>query len=70
MDFATTRFFRIVFAITGALVGGAAGYRYLSTFPMLGPTSSAIIGTIVGIIVGWNAVDLIKGRTTKHHYKG
>ena len=61
MDFGTVRYLRFVFAITGALVGSAAGYRYLSAFPILGP----IGGAVVGAIVGWNAVDLIKGRAHK-----
>ena len=61
MDFGTVRFLRIVFAITGALVGSAAGYQYLSAFPILGP----IAGGVVGAVIGWNAVDLIKGRAHK-----
>lgn len=61
MDFATVRFLRVIFAIAGAFVGAAAGYRYLGGFPLLGP----IGGAVVGAIVGWNAVDLIKGRAHK-----
>ena len=61
MDFATVRFFRIVFAVTGALVGAAAGYRYVGGFPILGPAG----GALVGAMIGWNAVDLIKGRAHK-----
>jgi len=61
MDFATVRFLRVIFAASGMMVGAAAGYRYLSGFPLLGP----IGGGIVGAIVGWNAVDLIKGRAHK-----
>ena len=61
MDFATVRFLRIVFAITGTLIGAAAGYRYLSGFAVLGPAG----GAVVGAIVGWNMVDLIKGRAHK-----
>ena len=61
MDFATVRFLRIVFAVTGALIGAAAGYRYLAMFPLLGPVG----GAAVGAVVGWNAVDLIKGRAHK-----
>jgi divalent metal cation (Fe/Co/Zn/Cd) transporter len=61
MDFATVRFMRVVFAVTGALVGAAAGYRYLPGFPVLGPAG----GVVVGAIAGWNAVDLIKGRAHK-----
>lgn len=61
MDFATVRFLRIVFAITGSLIGAAAGYRYLSGFPIFGP----IGGAVVGAFIGWNTVDLIKGRAHK-----
>jgi hypothetical protein len=61
MDFATVRFLRIVFAVTGALIGGAGGFRYLAGFPVI----ASIGGGIVGAIVGWNAVDLIKGRAHK-----
>ena len=61
MDFATVRFFRIVFAVTGALIGAATGYRYLSGFQILGPAG----GAVVGAIIGWNTVDLIKGRAHK-----
>jgi len=61
MDFATVRFFRIVFAITGALVGAAAGHRYFGGFPIFGPVG----GAVVGAIIGWNTVDLIKGRAHK-----
>jgi hypothetical protein len=61
MDFATVRFLRIVFAVTGGLVGAAAGYQYVTSFPILGPVGGAVIGAIVG----WNFVDLIKGRAHK-----
>jgi divalent metal cation (Fe/Co/Zn/Cd) transporter len=61
MDFATVRFLRVVFAACGAVMGAAVGFRYLGGFPLLGP----IGGGIVGAIVGWNAVDLIKGRAHK-----
>lgn len=61
MDFGTVRFLRIVFAVAGALVGAAAGFRYLSAFPIFGPAG----GAVVGAVVGWNAVDLIKGRAHK-----
>lgn len=61
MDFATVRFLRVVFAITGALIGAAAGYRYLGGFPILGTAG----GAVVGAIVGWNTVDVIKGRAHK-----
>ena len=61
MDFATVRFLRVVFAITGALIGAAAGYRYLVGFPILAPAG----GAVVGAIIGWNTIDLIKGRAHK-----
>jgi uncharacterized membrane protein YeaQ/YmgE (transglycosylase-associated protein family) len=61
MDFATVRFLRVVFGITGALVGAAAGYRYLGGFQIFGP----IAGAVVGAVVGWNMIDLIKGRAHK-----
>jgi divalent metal cation (Fe/Co/Zn/Cd) transporter len=61
MDFATVRFLRIVFAVTAGLVGAAAGYQYVTGFPVLGPVGGAVIGAVVG----WNAVDLIKGRAHK-----
>jgi len=61
MDFATVRFLRIVFAVTGGLVGAAAGYRYVSAFPIMGP----VAGVVVGAFIGWHAVDLIKGRAHK-----
>ena len=61
MDFATVRFLRIVFAVTGALMGAAAGYRYVGGFPILGPAG----GAVVGAVIGWNSVDLIKGRAHK-----
>lgn len=61
MDFATVRFLRVVFAVTGALICAAAGYRYVGAFPTLGPA----VGAIVGAFLGWHAVDLIKGRAHK-----
>jgi divalent metal cation (Fe/Co/Zn/Cd) transporter len=61
MDFAIVRFLRVVFAVTGALVGAAAGYRYLGGFPVFGP----VVGALIGAVVGWNAVDIIKGRAHK-----
>jgi hypothetical protein len=61
MDFATVRFLRVVFAIAGGLIGAAAGYRYLTAFPLLAP----IGGAVVGAFIGWNTVDLIKGRAHK-----
>ena len=61
MDFGTIRFLRIVFAVTGALIGAAAGYRYVPVFPLVAPA----VGAVVGGVIGWNSVDLIKGRAHK-----
>jgi hypothetical protein len=61
MDFATVRFLRLVFGVVGALVGAAAGFRYVGQFPMLGTLGGAVLGAAIG----WNAVDLIKGRAHK-----
>lgn len=58
MDFETVRQLRILFGIIGACVGGAAGISYFET-------TGGLIGLVVGALVGWNAVDLIKGRTQK-----
>jgi hypothetical protein len=58
MDFETVRFLRIVFAIIGFFVGGAAGIKDFGT-------TGALIGGVIGAIVGWNLPDLFKGRTQK-----
>jgi len=58
MDFETVRQLRVLFAIVGAFVGGAAGAGYFGS-------TGGLIGLAVGALVGWNAVDLIKGRTQK-----
>ena len=58
MDFETVRQLRILFAIIGACVGGALGISYFDS-------TGGYIGLAVGAVVGWNAVDLIKGRTQK-----
>jgi len=58
MDFETVRYMRILFAIVFAAVGGAGGARY---FGLVG----GIGGAIIGAFVGWNAVDLVKGRAHK-----
>jgi hypothetical protein len=66
MDFETVRFLRIIFAVIFAVVGGAAGVKY---GPMLLGEQTQIIGplagTVLGAIVGWNLVDLVKGRAHK-----
>jgi hypothetical protein len=67
MDFETVRFLRVIFAVVFAVVGGAAGMKYLPLLigpqqsPLLGPA----VGAVVGALVGWNAVDLVKGRAHK-----
>lgn len=58
MDFETVRFMRILFAFVGAAIGAAAGFKY---FGMTG----AIGGVVIGAIIGWNTVDLFKGRAHK-----
>ena len=58
MDFETVKQLRILFAIIGAVVGAAAGFRYFES-------TGVLVGIAIGAIVGWNAVDLIKGRTQK-----
>ena len=58
MDFETVRFMRVLFAIVFAAVGGAGGIKYFGI-------GGAIAGVILGAIVGWNAVDLVKGRAHK-----
>ncbi len=66
MDFETVRFLRVVFAAIFGVVGGAAGIKYGSLLlgsagGLLGP----IIGILIGGVIGWNAVDLVKGRPHK-----
>jgi membrane associated rhomboid family serine protease len=58
MDFETVRFFRIVFAVVGFCIGGAAGIKYYGA-------TGGLIGGVIGAIVGWNTPDLFKGRTQK-----
>jgi membrane associated rhomboid family serine protease len=58
MDFETVRFLRIVFAVVGFCIGGAAGIKYYGA-------TGGLIGGVVGGIVGWNTPDLFKGRTQK-----
>jgi hypothetical protein len=66
MDFETVRFLRIIFAVIFAIVGGAAGVKYGPILlgehtQLVGP----LVGTVLGAIVGWNLVDLVKGRAHK-----
>jgi uncharacterized membrane protein len=58
MDFETVRFLRIIFAVVGFFVGGAAGIKYYGT-------TGGLIGGVIGAIVGWNTPDLFKGRAHK-----
>jgi hypothetical protein len=58
MDFETVRYLRWVFAVVGFCIGGAAGIKNYGT-------TGALIGGVVGAIIGWNVPDLFKGRTQK-----
>ena len=58
MDFETVKFMRVLFAIIFGAVVGAGGYKY---FGVIG----AVAGVIIGVILGWNTVDLVKGRAHK-----
>jgi uncharacterized membrane protein len=58
MDFETVRFLRVVFAFVFACVGAAGGFKY---YGLLG----AVGGAFIGYIIGWNLVDLVKGRAGK-----
>jgi nucleoside recognition membrane protein YjiH len=61
LDFATVRFLRILFAIVVGLVGAGAGMRYLPSLSVI----SIVGGFLLGALVGWNLVDLFKGRAQK-----
>ena len=67
MDFETVRFLRVIFGVVFAVVGGAAGMKYLPMLvtPQQGPLVGPAVGAVVGALVGWNAVDLVKGRAHK-----
>jgi uncharacterized membrane protein len=58
MDFETVRYLRVVIAIVGFFVGAAAGFKYYET-------AGALIGGVIGAIVGWNIPDFFKGRAQK-----
>ncbi len=66
MDFETVRFLRAIFLVIFAVVGGAAGVKY---GPMLlgsqGELIGPVAGAVLGGILGWNTVDLFKGRAHK-----
>ncbi len=61
LDHNTVVSLRVLFAIVFGLVGTAAGFRYLAGFGIAGIGGA----TVVGGIIGWNAVDFIKGRPHK-----
>lgn len=66
MDFETVRFMRFSFAVIFAAVGIAAGIKYGGFLPgPIGAYGAPALGAVIGAIVGWNAVDLIKGRAHK-----
>ena len=58
MDHETVKFLRFLFGVLCLCIGAAAGHKY---YGMLGGAG----GAFIGYIIGWNAVDLIKGRATK-----
>jgi len=58
MDFETVKFLRRLFGILGMVIGGGFGYQY---FELLGAAG----GAVVGYAIGWNLVDLFKGRAHK-----
>jgi len=58
MDFETVKFMRFLFAFVGAAIGAATGIKYYGTVGAIG-------GIVIGGIVGWNTVDLFKGRAHK-----
>lgn len=58
MDFETVKFLRFLFGVVFLFIGAAAGYKY---FGVLGAAG----GAFIGYVVGWNAVDLVKGRAHK-----
>ena len=66
MDFETVRFLRAIFLVIFAVVGGAGGVKYGPTLlgaqgELIGP----IVGAVAGALLGWNTVDLFKGRARK-----
>lgn len=66
LDFETVRFLRVVFAVIVAVVGAAAGIKYGQVvLGSAGTIVGPVTGVLVGAIVGWNAVDWIKGRAQK-----
>jgi hypothetical protein len=58
LDFETVRMLRYLFAIGGAAMGGALGWDFYGNLGLAG-------GLGIGALVGWNTVDLFKGRAQK-----
>jgi len=58
MDFETVKFMRRLLGIVCAVIGAGLGYQY---YALLGGAG----GALVGYVVGWNLVDLLKGRAHK-----
>lgn len=61
LDHSTVSSLRFLFAFVFGLVGAAAGFRYLGGFGIPGIAGAALVGAFVG----WNSVDLFKGRPHK-----
>ncbi len=61
LDHSTVRSLRWLFGAVFGLVGAAAGYRYLGGYGIVGVAGAAAVGAFVG----WNFVDLFKGRPQK-----
>ena len=58
LDFETVRVLRWVFALIGAAAGGAIGLDYYQL-------PGAVGGVLAGGVLGWNLVDMFKGRAQK-----
>ena len=58
LDFETVRTLRIIIAIVGIFVGAATGFTYYEI-------NGALIGGVIGGLVGWNIPDFFKGRAQK-----
>jgi hypothetical protein len=58
MDFETVKFMRRLFGGLCAVIGAAVGYQYYATLGGAG-------GVIIGYAIGWNLVDMFKGRAHK-----
>jgi len=58
MDFETVKFLRRLLGVVCAVIGAGVGYRYYEILGGFG-------GVLVGYAVGWNLVDLLKGRAHK-----